>query len=178
LDDNTDNNLHDDKNDGTGLMVDSSFVKITKNKRNSNLSLVGDKNKELQEVVQDKGEIEVDHDQSSKTHGVEEEASFDKITENKRKSNLSSVLGNKYEEQVRGNKNEDLEERVKDQGKLEVDHDQSSDTDGVEDEASCDKITVTRTRNCKKSFKTRAKWRWRMIYHLIPKVLKTRLLST
>jgi hypothetical protein len=38
LDDyNTDNNPHDNKNGVTGLMVDSSFVIITKNKRNSNI---------------------------------------------------------------------------------------------------------------------------------------------
>jgi hypothetical protein len=94
-----------------------------------------------QEVVQDEDEMEVDDDQSSDTYGVEEEASFDNITENERKSNLSSVVGNKYEEQVIGNKNEELEEGVQDQGKLEVDHDQSSDTNGVEDKASHDKIT-------------------------------------
>jgi hypothetical protein len=44
----TDNNPHDDKNNVTGLMVDSSFVKITENKMNSNLSPVGDKNEDLQ----------------------------------------------------------------------------------------------------------------------------------
>ncbi len=66
-------------------MVSKTRLLVTKLLRTKGSQIfflvVGDKNKELQEVAQDQGKMEVEDDLSSDTKCVEDEASFDKITE-------------------------------------------------------------------------------------------------
>jgi hypothetical protein len=63
--------------------------------------------------------MEVEDDLSFDTKSVEDKASFHVITENKRTWHFSVVVGHK---------NEELQEVVQDNGKLEVEDDQSTDT--------------------------------------------------